>query len=63
MTRNEKLKKVIAAEGFRTEQDWYNFIVDREIEKTARSVGAEQGGSDYVATSIITQKEENVNAF
>ena len=62
-TRNEKLKKVIAAEGFRTEQDWYNFIVDREIEKTARSVGTEQGGFDYDATSIIAQKEENVNAF
>lgn len=32
-SRNEKLKRIIAAEGFKTEQEWYNFIVDREIEK------------------------------
>ncbi|MBO5715068.1 MAG: helix-turn-helix transcriptional regulator [Clostridia bacterium] len=43
-TRNEELKRIISSKGFRTEQDWFNFVVDEEIEKAARSVGAEQGG-------------------
>lgn len=51
-TRNEKLKRIIAAEGFRTEQDWYNFVVDEEIEKAARSVGAEQGGKENMAITL-----------
>lgn len=62
-TRNEKLKKVIEAEGFKTEQDWYNYIVDREIEKAAHSVGAEQGGKDKYDKQIIADMEGNSSAF
>lgn len=36
-TRNAELKRIIEAEGFRTEQDWFSYIVDREIEKGAAS--------------------------
>ena len=32
-TRNEELKRIISSKGFRTEQDWFNFMVDEEIEK------------------------------
>ena len=62
-TRNEKLKKVIETEGFKTEQDWYNYIVDREIEKAAHSVGAEQGGKDKYDKQIIADMEGNSSAF
>ena len=58
-TRNARLKQIIA--GFRTEQDWYNFIVDREIEKAARSVGAEQGGKANISNTIIAETEEKSN--
>lgn len=60
-TRNARLKQIIAAQGFRTEQDWYNFIVDREIEKAARSVGAEQGGKANISNTIIAETEEKSN--
>ncbi len=60
-TRNARLKQIIAAQGFRTEQDWYNYIVDREIEKAARSVGAEQGGKANISNTIIAETEEKSN--
>lgn len=43
-TRNERLKQIISSKGFRTEQEWFSYMVDEEIEKAARSVSAEQGG-------------------
>ena len=63
-TRNEQLKRIIAAEGFRTEQDWYSYIVDQEIEKTARSGGTEQGGSPIMLHEhYITKTEDLSNDF
>lgn len=60
-TRNEELKRIIAAEGFRTEQEWYSYIVDQEIEKAARSAGTEQSGNDKDIKENISQKGEKVN--
>lgn len=43
-TRNAELKRVIESEGFRTEQEWFSFMVDQEIEKALRPDKAETEG-------------------
>ena len=49
-SRSEKLKRIVHAEGFKTEQEWFSYIVDREIEKAACSTAMETSGKENVAT-------------
>ncbi|MBR5202669.1 MAG: helix-turn-helix transcriptional regulator [Clostridia bacterium] len=56
-TRSERLKQIIHKEGFKTEQDWYSYIVDREIEKAARSTAMETSGQENICNEIIAQSE------
>jgi hypothetical protein len=53
----------LVAQGYRSEQEWYNAIVDLEIEKAARSVGAEQGGIEKDIKHIIAESEDLSNVF
>jgi transcriptional regulator with XRE-family HTH domain len=43
-TRSEKLKQIIRKQGFKSEQEWFSYIVDLEIEKAACSGGTETSG-------------------
>lgn len=43
-TRSEKLKQIIHRKGFKTEQEWFSYIVDLEIEKAACSTAMETSG-------------------
>lgn len=44
-TRSARLREVILSQGFRTEQEWFSFMVDREIEEAARPDKADQSGN------------------
>lgn len=59
-TRNAELKRIITARGFKTEQEWFSFIVDEEIEKAARSGGTDKGGKENISNLIIAGSEGSV---
>ena len=43
-TRSERLNQIVRAKGFKTEQEWFSYIVDLEIEKAACSTAMETSG-------------------
>jgi transcriptional regulator with XRE-family HTH domain len=51
-TRSEKLKHIIHQQGFKSEQEWFSYMVDLEIEKAACSTAMETSGKENIAPQL-----------